>query len=128
MLDLYTFSFISVLKKVVKYMQIILLRCQCMQTIYAFNYDFLSKKKPSNIVGFFLAENFLKIKDTKALELLNGIKVCVNLRYLGVWLFNNEIDFLNCWYSLEKRPNNKLSRVKHRTFERFIRGRVTRIT
>lgn len=128
MLDLYSFSFISVLKKVVKYIQIILLRCQCMQTVYAFNYDFYSKETIKYSGVFFLAENFLKIKDTKALELLNGIEVCVNLRYLGVWLFNNEIDFLNCWYSLEKRPNNKFSRVKHRTFERFIRGRVTRIT
>lgn len=65
MLDLYSFSFISVLKKVVKYIQIILLRCQCMQTVYAFNYDFYSKETIKYSGGFFLAENFLKIKDTK---------------------------------------------------------------
>lgn len=126
--SIYTSSFISDLKKIVKKYSNNFAAVSVDANDICFLTVIFVWKKPSNTLVFLLARKIKKIKNGKALELLNRMKVCVNLRYLGVWLFNNEIDFLNCWYSLEKRPNNKSTRVKHRAFERFIRGRVTRIT
>lgn len=127
MLDLYIFLFIFDLKKIVKkYLNNFVVVLVDVNDICFLIVIFVWKKL-LNILVFFLVRKIKKIKNVKVLEFLNRMKVCVNLWYFGVWLFNNEIDFLNCWYSFEKRFNNKFIWVKYWVFERFIWGRVIRI-